>query len=94
MYNRSTTSIFCLLLLSTFVKIDMSLVGTDQSQLSNLENPAQSPVLLTRVVHDANDRSPSPPKKTINKSSIIDTILETNLQTSVLQDAGDLKSAL
>lgn len=57
MYNRSTTSIFYLLLLSTLVKIDMSVAKIGESQLSNLKNSTQSPALLARVVHDADDRS-------------------------------------
>ena len=58
MYNRSTTSIFCLVLLLTLVNIDMSIIGIQVSQLSNLDNSVQSPTLLARVVHDSDDRSP------------------------------------
>jgi hypothetical protein len=58
MYNRSATSIFWLLVLSTLIKIDMSIIGTQKSQLSNLENSVQAPTLLSRVVHDSDDRSP------------------------------------
>jgi hypothetical protein len=64
MSNRSTNSIFCLLLLSTFFKIDMSAVGMYESQLSNLENLAQSPTLLARVVHDSDDNSAPKEDKT------------------------------
>jgi hypothetical protein len=58
MYNRSTTSIFCLLLLSTLVNIDTPVIGIQTSQLSNLDNSVQAPTLLSRVVHDSDDRSP------------------------------------
>jgi hypothetical protein len=58
MYNRSTTSMFCLLLLSTLVNIDTPVVGIHSSQLSNLDNSVQAPTLLSRVVHDSDDRSP------------------------------------
>lgn len=58
MYNRSATSIFCLLLLSTLVDIDTPVIGIQTSQLSNLDNSFQSPTLLARVVHDSDDRSP------------------------------------
>ena len=64
MYNRSTNSIFCLLLLSTLVKIDTSVIEIAESQLSNLDKSAQSPTLLARVVHDADDRSPPREEKT------------------------------
>ena len=64
MYNRSTTSIFYLLLLSSFFKIDMSVIGMPESQLSNLENSAQSPTLLARVVHDSDDNSAPKEDKT------------------------------
>jgi hypothetical protein len=57
MYNRSA-SMFCLILLSILVKVDISVVGMDRSQLSSPENSAQSPMLLARVVHDSDDRSP------------------------------------
>ncbi len=63
MYNRSTT-IFYLLLLSALVKIDMSVIGMHESQLSNLENSAQSPTLLARVVHDSDDNSAPKEDKT------------------------------
>lgn len=63
MYNRSA-SIFCLLLLSILVNIDMLVIGIYQSQLSDLENSAQSPTLLARVVHDSNDGSPPQEEKT------------------------------
>ena len=56
MYTRAITSIFCLLLLSTLIKIDILIIG--KSQLSNLKNSVQSPILLARAVHDADDRSP------------------------------------
>ena len=59
MYNRSTVSIFCLLLLSTLTKINMSIIGTYQLQFGNLDNSAQSPTLLARVVHDGDDH-PAP----------------------------------
>jgi peptidyl-tRNA hydrolase len=62
MYTRSTTSIFYLLLLSTLIKIDMSIIG--ESQLGNLKNSAQSPTLIARVVHDADDRSLPKEEKT------------------------------
>ncbi len=55
MYNRSTTSIFYLLLLSILVKIDTLVIEIDRSQLSDLGNSAQSPALLARIVHDADD---------------------------------------
>jgi hypothetical protein len=58
MYNRSTTSIFCLILLSTLVNIDTPVIGIQTSQLSNLDNSVQAPTLLSRVVHDSDDRSP------------------------------------
>jgi hypothetical protein len=58
MYNRSTTSIFCLILLSTLVNIDMPVIGIQTSQRSNLDNSVQAPTLLSRVVHDSDDRSP------------------------------------
>jgi hypothetical protein len=58
MYNRSTTSIFCLILLSTLVNIDTPVIGIQTSQLSNLDNSVQAPTLLARVVHDSDDRSP------------------------------------
>jgi hypothetical protein len=63
MYNRSATSIFCFLLLSTLVKIDMLVIGIDESQLNSLENSAQFPTLLARVVHDSNDGSPPKEEK-------------------------------
>jgi hypothetical protein len=64
MYNRSTTSIFCLLLLSALLNIDTPVIGIHASQLSNLDNSVQSPTLLARVVHDADDRSPPTEEKT------------------------------
>ena len=64
MYTRSATSIFCLLLLSTLVDIDTPVIGIQTSQLSNLDNSVQSPTLLARVVHDADDRSPPREEKT------------------------------
>jgi hypothetical protein len=64
MSNRSTTSIFYLLLLSALVKIDISIIGIHESQLSNLENSAQSPTLLARVVHDSDDNSAPKEDKT------------------------------
>ena len=64
MYNRSTISIFCLLLLSTLTKINMSMIGTDQSQFGNLDNLAQSPTLLARVVHDGDDKPAPKEEKT------------------------------
>jgi hypothetical protein len=57
MYNRSTTSIFCLILLSTLVNIDTPVIGIQTSQRSNLDNSVQDPTLLARVVHDADDNS-------------------------------------
>jgi hypothetical protein len=57
MYNRSTTSIFCLILLSTLVNIDTPVIGIQTSQLSNLDNSVQAPTLLSRVVHDSDDNS-------------------------------------
>ncbi len=63
MYNRSTASIFCVLLSSILIKIDMSVTGQHGSQFSYLPNSAQSPILLARVVHDSDDRSPSPPQE-------------------------------
>jgi hypothetical protein len=64
MSNRSTTSMFWLLLLSALLNIDISIMGIHASQLSNLENSVQSPTLLARVVHDADDRSPPTEEKT------------------------------
>jgi hypothetical protein len=64
MYNRSTNSIFCLLLLSILVKIDTSVIEISESQLSNLDKSAQSPTFLARVVHDADDRSLPKEEKT------------------------------
>jgi hypothetical protein len=64
MYIRSANSIFCLLLLSTLIKIDMSVIGMHESQHSNLENSVQSPTLLARVVHDSDDNSAPKEDKT------------------------------
>jgi hypothetical protein len=63
MYSRSTTIIFWLLLLSTLFKIDMSAIDIYKPQLSHLENSAQFPTLLARVVHDSDDRSPPKEEK-------------------------------
>jgi hypothetical protein len=40
----------------------MSIIG--ESQLGNLKNSAQSPTLIARVVHDADDRSLPKEEKT------------------------------
>ena len=42
----------------------MSIIGTDQSQFGNLDNSAQSPTLLARVVHDGDDKPAPKEEKT------------------------------
>lgn len=64
MHNRSTASIFWLLLLSILPKINIPVVGTHQSQFSNLANSAQLPTLLARVIHDPDDNSAPKEEKT------------------------------
>ena len=40
------------------------MIGIDQSQFSHLDNSAQSPTLLARVVHDGDDHPAPKEEKT------------------------------